>query len=148
MHKTELIVAVLVASVLAGMFLRYSVSESFMLGLIPGMPQSPGVPPLFGGSTEGFLGGSVEGFMQRPIGSPTAGESNGPYDGIVLNATHEWAKTEPYDLTRSTPGQPHFLVNNRVGPDCCPSAFTSDTGCVCLSDADKEFMGTRGGNRA
>jgi hypothetical protein len=140
MHKTELIVAVLVASVLAGMFLRYGVSESFMVGLIPGMPQIPGVPPLFGGS--------VEGFMQRPIGAPTAGESNGPYDGIVLNATHEWAKTEPYDLSRSTPGQPQFLVNNRVGPDCCPSAFTSDTGCVCLSDADKQFMGSRGGNRA
>jgi len=141
MLKTELIVAVLVASVFAGMFLRYNVSESFMLGLIPGMPQIPGIPPL-------LSGGSVEGFMQRPIGSPTAGESNGPYDGIVLNATHEWAKTEPYDLTRSTPGQPHFLVNNRVGPDCCPSAFTSDTGCVCLSEADKDFMGTRGGNRA
>ena len=123
MDKTSLIVAVLVASVLAGMFLKFNLT----------LPVT----------------GVSESFMQKPIGASTGGgEGLGPYDGIVLNATHEWAKTEPYDLSRSTPGQPQFLVNNRVGPDCCPSAFTSDTGCVCLSDADKDFMGSRGGNRA
>jgi hypothetical protein len=123
MNKTTLIVAVLIASVLAGVFLQFNLTL-----------------PVIGVS---------ESFMQKPLGAPTAGgEGLGPYDGITLNATNEWVRSEPYDLTRSTPGQPNFLVNNRVGPDCCPSAFTSDTGCVCLSDADKQFMGTRGGNRA
>jgi hypothetical protein len=122
MHKTSLIVAVLLASVLAGIFLKFNLTLPIM--------------------------GVSESFMQLPLGAPTGGDSMGPYDGIVLNSTEEWARQQPYDLTRSAPGQMNFLVNNRVGPDCCPSAFTSDTGCVCLSEADKTFMGHRGGNRA
>jgi hypothetical protein len=122
MQKTSLIVAVLVAAVLTGVFLKFNLT----------LPMT----------------GVSESFMQLPIGGSVGGESMGPYDGITVNATHEWAKAQPYDLTRSDPRQMNFLVNNRVGPDCCPSAFTSDTGCVCLSDSDKQFMGARGGNRA
>jgi hypothetical protein len=123
MHKTELIVAVLLASVLAGLFLRFNLA----------LP----------------ITGVSESFMQPAIGAPThGGEGVGPYDGIDMDSIKQWARPEPYDLTRSVPGQPNFLVNNRVGADCCPSAFTSDTGCVCLSEDDKRFMGTRGGNRA
>jgi hypothetical protein len=124
MEKTSLIVAVLFASVLAGLFLKFNLT----------MP----------------ITGVSESFMQKPIGAPAGGGSEvmGPYDGIVMNSTEQWAKLAPYDLSRSDPRQMNFLVNNRVGPDCCPSAFTSDTGCVCLSEADKTFMGHRGGNRA
>jgi len=40
-----------------------------------------------------------------------------------------------------------FLVGNKTDPSCCPSAFTTDSGCVCLSGKDKDVMLRRGGNK-
>lgn len=31
-------------------------------------------------------------------------------------------------------------------PSCCPSTYSCDSGCVCLSDEDKDKIAKRGGN--
>jgi hypothetical protein len=41
-----------------------------------------------------------------------------------------------------------FLADTKTSPSCCPSAFNTDTGCVCLSSAERSQMASRGGNRA
>jgi hypothetical protein len=41
-----------------------------------------------------------------------------------------------------------IFEGNRISADCCPSPFSSDTGCVCLTDAQISNFGSRGGNRA
>jgi hypothetical protein len=40
------------------------------------------------------------------------------------------------------------LVGNTVSSDCCPSTFNTDTGCVCLTEADRRLFASRGGNKA
>ena len=35
---------------------------------------------------------------------------------------------------------------NRKSPDCCPSPFVSDEGCICMTEAQKAQFASRGGN--
>jgi hypothetical protein len=119
--KTNLVVAFFVAAVLAGVLASW--------------------------------GGTREGFMQKPVGMPLAGAATvagmGPYDGIGGNG---WEKPEstlgsaPALTVGGESGQ-WYLADNKTSGECCPSQLTSDTGCLCLSDTDKDFMSHRGGNR-
>uniref|UniRef100_A0A6C0F1I0 Uncharacterized protein n=1 Tax=viral metagenome TaxID=1070528 RepID=A0A6C0F1I0_9ZZZZ len=129
MNKTSLVLAFLVAAVLAGLFVRFN-----------------------------LFGAAQENFMQQPVGAPLNAGGIGPYDGVSIGGgVSGWASTEPTaDLKGAAPlpsaaakdNELMFLVDNKVNSDCCPSAFTTDTGCVCLSDEQKSLMASRGGNRA
>ncbi len=130
MNKTHLIIAVFVAAVIAGLLVRYNVS-------IP-------------------IPSSKEHFMQKPLGAPTSGTSMGPYDQVSIDGGFSgWAANEPHSaapITGDLPGQSvdnklMYLVGNKTDPDCCPSAFNTDTGCVCLNEQDRMFMASRGGNK-
>ena len=33
---------------------------------------------------------------------------------------------------------------NKSSPDCCPSTFSTSTGCVCTTDAQRKFINRRG----
>lgn len=35
---------------------------------------------------------------------------------------------------------------NRKSADCCPSAFVSDEGCICVTEKQKKQFASRGGN--
>ena len=131
MDKTSLVLAFLVAAVLAGLFVR------------------------FGGSVPAPA--STEHFMQKQVGAPTSGPGMGPYDSVSLDGgLSGWSATEPHSaapISGDLPSQAHdnklmFLVGNKVDPDCCPAAFNTDTGCVCLTESDRSLMGSRAGNRA
>ena len=40
-----------------------------------------------------------------------------------------------------------FMFNfNKCSPRCCPSTYSSDCGCVCTSDKQRNFINRRGGN--
>lgn len=123
--KTTLIVAVFIAAVLAGLFVQYGM----------GAPKPT----------------SKETFMQKEVGMPLNASGIGPYDGVGGSG---WASSEPLPVGTS-PASTHvdsnklmLLVDNKVSSDCCPSAFNTDTGCVCLTEPDKKLMASRGGNRA
>lgn len=123
MNKTNLVVAFFVAAVLAGLFVRFSASR--------------------------------EGFIQQDVGMPLNEKGMGPYDQVSLGGVSGWATSEPASIlpsgpasTSSDPNQLMFLVGNKVDTDCCPGAFNTDTGCVCLTEQDRSLMGHRGGNRA
>ena len=132
MNKTTLVLAFFVAAILAGLYVRY---------------MSNG------------LNAQRENFMQKPVGRPISGPGMGPYEGINAGGgVAGWASNEEAQIKKGTghlpsdaedPNKLMFLVGNRVSnEDCCPSAFNTDTGCVCLSENDKRKMSTRGGNRA
>jgi hypothetical protein len=123
--KTTLIVAVFVAAVLAGLFVQFGM-------------KTPVVP-------------SKEPFMQQEVGMPLNAGGIGPYDGVAVGG---WAATEALPVG-SSPVNTHvdtnklmLLADNKVSSDCCPSAFNTDTGCVCLTETDKKLMASRGGNKA
>ncbi len=38
-----------------------------------------------------------------------------------------------------------MLANNRTSPNCCPSTFSTSTGCVCTTKNQRDFVASRGG---
>jgi hypothetical protein len=131
MNKTTLVLAFLVAAVLAGLFVQFGPSKL-----------SPS---------------SKEHFMQQSVGAPVDGAAMGPYDNVSMSSgISGWAMTEPHSAapigssplpSHADDGKLMFLVGNTVDPSCCPAAFNTDTGCVCLTEGDRDFMAKRGGNR-
>jgi len=132
MDKTSLVMAFLFAAILAGLFVQFGASN------IP----TPS---------------SKEHFMQKSVGAPLSGQGIGPYDSVSLDGgISGWAQTEPHSAapvgaslpSQAEDGKLMFLVGNKVDPECCPAAFNTDTGCVCLTEEDKNLMKSRAGNRA
>lgn len=131
MSKTEVVFAFLVAAVLAGVFLTFNSSSP-----------KPALP-------------LKESFMQQPLGMPV-GQGMGPYDNTSVDGVTGWLTGEPHSAAPIGAGLPsqsethdlNLMVGNRTDASCCPSAFTSDTGCVCLSEGQKNLFASRAGNRA
>jgi hypothetical protein len=122
MNKTTLVVALFLGVLVAGLLARHAFAAQ--------VPRER------------------ETFAQREIGAPTQGHGMGPYDGAS-----GWLATEPAPVGTAPAGasqEPRlmFLAEPKVSTSCCPSAFNTDMGCVCLSDEDKTIMASRGGNRA
>tara|TARA_A100001015_G_scaffold176905_1_gene196741 strand:+ start:527 stop:925 length:399 start_codon:yes stop_codon:yes gene_type:complete len=40
-----------------------------------------------------------------------------------------------------------FLANNKFTPECCPSMYSSSTGCACITPEQGRFLNERGNNR-
>jgi hypothetical protein len=98
----------------------------------------------------GFLSSrQVETFIQKDAGMPLDAPPMGPYD----TANKGWMATEHMPVG-SLPQNKSleqnklmYLVGNKVGHECCPATFTTDTGCVCLTQEDRNLMARRGGNK-
>jgi hypothetical protein len=41
-----------------------------------------------------------------------------------------------------------FYKDNEFKPECCPSSYTSSTGCMCSSPEQVKYLAQRGGNRS
>jgi len=98
----------------------------------------------------GFLGSTqVDHFMQQSVGMPLDGPAMGPYD----TASKGWMSSEHIPVASKPQNKSveenklMYLVGNEVNHKCCPATFTTDTGCVCLTQNDKNFMAHRGGNK-
>jgi hypothetical protein len=90
-----------------------------------------------------------EHFAQRSVGMPVDFSAPAqPFDGTspILGSDPKPVPQRPYEKADDT--QIQFLATNKTGADCCPSVFSTDTGCLCLTDDQKALMATRGGNRA
>ena len=127
MKKTSLVIGLFVAILVAGLLLQL---------LAPSAPVQR------------------ETFAQKEIGAPSSGTSMGPYDSSSMPGVSGWLTSEeggaPVGTSPvATSGEPRlmFLATPRTAPSCCPSAYNTDTGCVCLSDEDLKTMSSRGGNR-
>jgi hypothetical protein len=81
----------------------------------------------------------------------------GPYDQVRLEAKNGVSSYRPNHPNVPEQGNyPAFSVgsdslfmfrDNVVKPECCGSSYSSDTGCVCTTPAQRKFLNTRGGNR-
>jgi hypothetical protein len=129
MKKTLAVLLFFVAAVLAGLFLRYSTSDSVAVN-------------------------TKEHFMQKQVGMPTDMEHvEGPvgvsgYDGTppLLGSEPKAVSAKPYDMANDN--ELFMFENNKMGADCCPSPFSGDIGCICLTDSQRKEFSTRGGNRS
>tara|TARA_B100001123_G_C15299338_1_gene1020447 strand:- start:592 stop:990 length:399 start_codon:yes stop_codon:yes gene_type:complete len=39
-----------------------------------------------------------------------------------------------------------YFANNVTSLDCCPSTYSTDTGCVCTTEQQRKFIGQQRGN--
>jgi hypothetical protein len=105
---------------------------------------------LFGAAlVYGFFNRGLEHFMQKDAGMPMEGPAMGPYDSTMggwMSSEHMPVGSLPQNKALEQ-NKLMFLVGNKTDPSCCPAAFTSDSGCVCLSGADSDLMAHRGGNK-
>jgi len=52
----------------------------------------------------------------------------------------------PIDGVDGSPTKLFMLANNKVSPYCCPSTFSTSTGCLCTTEQQRKFVNTRGNN--
>lgn len=139
MKKTSVVLVLFVAALLAGLFVRYF------------SKMSP-VKPTEDSESESEDG--KERFFQRELGMPldmqqVAGPSGvAGYSGTppLLGSEPKPVPERPYDMAND---QELFLLEgNRMSADCCPSPFSGDKGCVCLTDKQIALFASRGGNRS
>ena len=142
MNRTNVVLALFVAAVLAGLFLRYNAMPQ-------GVPTKKEAESSDDESTAG-----KETFFQREIGMPLDMQAVEGLSGVAgYNGTPPLLGSEP----KPTPERPYDMANdnelfqfqnNRISSDCCPSPFTTGGGCVCLTDSQLAEFASRGGNRS
>jgi hypothetical protein len=137
MNKTTVVLAFFVAALLAGWFL-----------------QSMAVPPAAKANGETDQSAAKETFMQQERGMPLEMQAvEGPagvqgYSGVppLLGSEPKPVPLAPYDMAND---QELFqFEGNRMSADCCPSPFSGDRGCICLTDKQINEFASRGGNRS
>jgi hypothetical protein len=134
MKKTATVMLLFVAALLAGIFVRYAMATK----------------PVEESDSEG----EKEGFAQREVGMPldmqTVAGAVGVagYNGTppLLGSEPKPVPERPYDMADDT--KLFSLANNKMSADCCPSPFSGDRGCICLTDAQVAEFASRGGNRS
>jgi hypothetical protein len=122
MQRTPVILAFFIAAALVGLALRFTDMsggvETFKL-------PSDDMAPLETEKTSGVTGWAET--------SPILGSQAKPVPEL------------PYDVADDTAiGQ---FMNSKIGPECCPSPFSTGAGCVCLTDADRKGFASRFGNK-
>ena len=106
-----------------------------------------------GYSDEGFINYFLENAGSSGLGA-TKVESIGAFDNVRLapNNTSSWRGNHPNESLLGpefTPGPDQLFMfkNNLVKPECCDSSYSSDTGCVCTTPQQRQYINMRGGNR-
>lgn len=98
-----------------------------------------------------------EGFASYYLQNAGSVKANkiGPFDGIGLtcpDGVSKWkcnTANEPLNGPAFQPGPDSLFMfkNNQCKPECCPSSYTCDGGCVCTSPDQRQVIASRGGNR-
>jgi hypothetical protein len=136
MKKTTVVFAIFLAAVLAGLFLRYS------------------RPMKVSADSDSESEDGKERFFQREVGMPLDMQQVAGAAGVAgYSGTPPLLGSEP----KPVPERPYDMANdqelfqfegNRMSADCCPSPFSGDRGCVCLTDKQIAMFASRGGNRS
>lgn len=45
-------------------------------------------------------------------------------------------------------GEMFMFANNEFKPECCPSTYSSSSGCACITQEQVNYLNQRGGNRS
>lgn len=70
-------------------------------------------------------------------------------DAYALNPDKNMTNNYPSVDGNSDSAKHMFMfAYNKSSPDCCPSTFSSSRGCVCMSEAQRNFINKRGANKS
>lgn len=63
----------------------------------------------------------------------------------ILGSQAKPVPERPYDVADDN-ALAQFM-SNKIGPECCPSPFSSSSGCICLTPSDVKGFASRFGNK-
>jgi hypothetical protein len=134
MKRTFTVFAFFLAALLAGLYLRYWSSTAV---------------PVKGGDDQNV---EKETFAQRQVGMPLDMQAADGATGVagysgtppLLGSEPKPVSDKPYEMANDN--ELFQFEGNRISADCCPSPFSGDRGCVCLTSAQVKEFQTRGGN--
>jgi hypothetical protein len=95
-------------------------------------------------------------YLENAGGAGKSGAAKmGPFDGVALtcpDGVSKWkcnTPNEPLNGPAFEPGPDSLFMfkNNQCKPECCPSSYACDGGCVCTSPDQRQVIASRGGNR-
>ncbi|NBO72658.1 MAG: hypothetical protein EBU66_14020 [Bacteroidetes bacterium] len=94
-------------------------------------------------------------YLQNAGGAKESYNKMGPFDAVGLtcpDGVSKWkcnTPNEPLNGPAFQPGPDSLFMfkNNQCKPECCPSSYTCDGGCVCSSPDQRQVIASRGGNR-
>ena len=106
------------------------------------------------GINEGFTNYFLENSGASGLGKYKL-EPIGAFDDVRVtpsNPVSSWRGTSPNEPLLGPEFQPgsdslFIFKNNQVKPECCDSSYASDTGCVCTTPQQRNYINMRGGNR-
>jgi len=82
----------------------------------------------------------LKGRIYAPNGTPFPLKSSDSFQQV-------YPKMGPHvDGDKNSPQLLSMLGYNQASPSCCPSTFSTSTGCVCLTSKQSDFINGRGGN--
>jgi hypothetical protein len=80
-----------------------------------------------------------EGWRKQPCNPPQKSNYMFLPQGTPLPLKNEMIYSElPKDSM-------YIFANSYASPDCCPSTFSTDRGCVCTSDSQRKYIGEQRG---
>jgi len=105
-------------------------------------------------SNEGFTSYFLENAGSSGLGKNKY-EPIGAFDDVRVtpdNGVSSWRGTSPNEPLLGPEFQPgpdslFIFKNNQSKPECCSASYASDTGCVCTTPQQRNYINTRGGNR-
>lgn len=71
---------------------------------------------------------------------------SGPLTNNITSTLDIGDEAPSVDGTLNAPKDMFMFAYNQCRPECCPSAFSCDRGCVCLTDEQKKLLSYRGTN--
>ena len=106
------------------------------------------------GINEGFTNYFLENSGASGLGKYKF-EPIGAFDDVRVtpsNPVSSWRGTSPNEPLLGPEFQPgsdslFIFKNNQVKPECCDSSYASDTGCVCTTPQQRNYINMRGGTR-
>jgi hypothetical protein len=94
-------------------------------------------------------------FLENAGGVGKAYKPIGAFDDLRVtpdNGVSSWrytAPNEPMLGPQFEPGPDSLFIfrDNQAKPECCDASYASDTGCVCTTPQQRQYINMRGGNR-
>ena len=101
------------------------------------------------GAQEGMavMGAALDWTMGQDVATSWTTKAKSYANEMGYSATQsKWSqyKGTPVPLPE---GEMFMFANNEFKPECCPSTYTSSTGCACITQEQVNYINQRGGNR-
>jgi len=94
-------------------------------------------------------------YLQNAASISNSSVKMGPFDGVKLtcpDGVSNWKCNTPNEPLNGPafdvgPDSLFMFKNNQCKPECCPSSYACDGGCVCTTPDQRQVIASRGGNR-